>query len=242
MNSKTLMQLIIDNALSSKSQSIQNASQQNAFHINDLIGAQFSGNSESLISALQSAAEGPFTVYLNSPGGDVFEARTMAAAIAAHPSPVDVVITGVCASAATYIALSAKNVRMVEGGLMMIHEGMTIGFGNKGDFLKKANLLDKIDGTIIDTYAQKTNISPEKIHAWMKAETWFTAQEALDAGFIDAIDSNTQNTTSNHWNLSAYANAPKPSEQKTEEPDLTAQVAQQLQLNRNRLRLLDQAL
>jgi hypothetical protein len=73
----------------------------------------------------------------------------------------------------------------------------------------------------------------------MDAETWFTAQEALDAGFIDAIDTNTKGEkASAQWNLSAYANAPEFKEpEKEPEPDLTEKVAAQLAHNRNRLRL-----
>ena len=73
----------------------------------------------------------------------------------------------------------------------------------------------------------------------MDATTWFTAQEALDAKFIDAIDPNTKQAdcTKARWNLSAYPNAPQ-QEEKPPEPDLTALVAQQTKLNRNRLRLI----
>jgi ATP-dependent Clp protease protease subunit len=175
-------------------------------------------------------------MHINSPGGDVFEARAMAAAIAAHAGKVVAHIDGVCASAATYLALSCSEVRMTQGGLFMVHNSWTLAMGDRTELRSTADLLEKIDGTIAADYERKTGASAEQVATWMDAETWFTAEEALEAKFIDAIDANTQTAKQAKWNLSAYANAPKvqPAEP---EPDLSEQVTKQLQMNRNRLRL-----
>jgi ATP-dependent Clp protease protease subunit len=125
----------------------------------------------------------------------------------------------------------------------MVHNSWTLAYGNKTELRDTANLLEKIDGTIIADYARKTGATTDQVVAWMDATTWFTAQEALDAKFVDAIDANTKQASSNqaHWNLSAYPNAPKvvePAAAEAPEPDLTALAAQQIQMNRNRLRLI----
>jgi ATP-dependent Clp protease protease subunit len=120
----------------------------------------------------------------------------------------------------------------------MVHNSWTLAYGNKSELRTTAELLDKIDGTIHADYMRKTAATAEQVTTWMDATTWFTAQEALAAKFIDVIDPNTkQGSADAKWNLSAYPNAPKTPE-KPPEPDLTALAAQQTQLNRNRLRLI----
>ena len=128
----------------------------------------------------------------------------MAAAIVAHPGEVVSHIDGVAASAATYLALAANQVRMSEGGLFMIHNSWTVAFGDKTELRSTADLLDKIDGTILADYVRRTGASADQVRAWMDAETWFTRREALDAKFIDAIDPNTKRdaaAAAARWNL-----------------------------------------
>ncbi len=243
MKLNKLMQLLKDNARADGPAAIRmEASGTDAhLYINDVIDAFWGASAQALITALAGNADKTVHLHINSPGGDVFEARAMSAAIVAHPGQVIAHIDGVCASAATYPALACSEVRMTDGGLFMIHNSWTMAYGNKADLRTSADLLDKIDGTIIADYVRKTGATTEQVTEWMDATTWFTAQEALDAGFIDAIDPNSKQATTNQarWNLSAYPNAPK-QEEKPPEPDLTALAQAQVQLNRNRLRLISQ--
>ncbi|KIF80782.1 head maturation protease, ClpP-related [Noviherbaspirillum autotrophicum] len=170
------------------------------------------------------------TLRINSPGGDVFDGRAMATAIAQHGN-VTAYIDGLAASAATYVAIAAKSVIMAEGSFFMIHEAWTMAYGNKHDLTETAALLDKIDGSIINDYAKKTGKSVEEIAAWMKAETWFTAQEALDNGFVDSIGD--APAANNRWDLSAYSNAPKIEQKQDNSPNW--EVVRQRNLNRLRL-------
>ncbi len=170
------------------------------------------------------------TLRINSPGGDVFDGRAMATAIAQHGN-VTAYIDGLAASAATYVAIAAKSVIMAEGSFFMIHEAWTMAYGNKHDLTETAGLLDKIDGSIINDYAKKAGKSVEEIAAWMKAETWFTAQEALDNGFVDSIGD--APTANNRWDLSAYSNAPKIEQKQDNSPNW--EVVRQRNLNRLRL-------
>lgn len=182
------------------------------------------------------------TVHLriNSPGGDVFAAEAMATMIKQHG---DVVahIDGYAASAATRIASAAKTVQIAEQGFYMIHNAWTLAYGNKNDLRDTANLLDKVDQSIIADYMKKTGKTRDQIQEWMNAETWFNAQEALDNGFVDSIFTGEDNqTTANkkQWNLSAFNNAPKPL---TEPPQDNMKDAIQIQIEANarRLRLLE---
>ncbi|RYF75071.1 MAG: Clp protease ClpP [Comamonadaceae bacterium] len=150
------------------------------------------------------------TIHLrvNCPGGSVFAARAMEQALRDHKGKVVVHIDGLAASAATFIAMAGDEVVMAKGALFMIHKAWTGMWGNAEDLRKEADLLDKIDGTLTDTYAEKTGKSVEDIAAWMAAETWFTSQEALDAGFADSIAESAPKAQAGAWNLSAYENAP----------------------------------
>jgi ATP-dependent Clp protease protease subunit len=242
MKMNQLVQLLRDNANAEAPPAIRSEAQDDGTHIYvyDVIDSYWGASANALVSALADAGGQAVHLHINSPGGDVFEARAMAAAIVGYSGEVIAHIDGVAASAATYLALSANEVRMTDGGLFMVHNSWTLAMGNASELLSTAALLEKIDGTIAADYAQKTGASAEQVKAWMDAETWFTAQEAQDAGFIDAIDPNTKGSKKAHWNLSAYANAPKAEEPK-DEPDLNEQISAQLLHNRNRLRLMAQA-
>jgi len=154
---------------------------------------------------------------INSPGGDVFAAQAMAQTLREHPAKVIAHIDGYAASAATEVAVSADEVIMAPGAMYMIHNAWTIAIGNKSDFLDTAALLEKVDGTLAQAYADRTGGDIKQIVDWMDAETWFTAQEAVDAGFADSIaEAKTKAQASATWNLSAYKHAPAP--QQIEEP------------------------
>lgn len=156
---------------------------------------------------------------INSPGGDVFAARAMEAVIREHGSQIIAHIDGHAASAATFVALAANKVKMSDGGLFMIHKAWAIAMGNSDDMLQMTALLEKVDQTLVSTYANKTGQDQAAIADWMAAETWFTAQEALDAGFVDEITASAGQTSANNlWNLSAYDKAPTQARQHNAEP------------------------
>lgn len=178
------------------------------------------------------------TIHLriNSPGGDVFAGRAMETLLAEHPAKIVTHIDGYAASAASYVALAGDERIISPGGMVMIHKAWTMSWGNADDLRKSAGLLDQIDETLVTTYAAKTGQSHEQLREWLAAETWFTAQEALDNGFVTQIagdaaaDSSTTATNNARrapaWNLSAYARAPQPAAPANEiTDDLTARQA-----------------
>lgn len=218
-------------------------------------------SAEDLIEALAAYRGQDVHLHINSPGGDVFEGRAMAAAVVAHNGRVQCHIDGICASAATYPALAGSTLDMTQGGMFMIHESWSMAWGNKAELRKTADLLEQIDSDILADYVRHSGASAAQVQAWIEAETWFTAEAAKTAGFVDAVVPNTKresladNRTGRAaersrnaalWNLSAYThppklNAPAPTEDEkaaAAAQALSAQVAEQLQHNRNRVRLL----
>jgi hypothetical protein len=96
---------------------------------------------------------------------------------------------------------------MASGAFMMIHKAWTIGMGNADDMLASAELLEKIDGTLAETYAAKSGGEASAFADLMRAETWFTAQEAVDAKLADEITTKAPKAQA-AWDLTAYGTAP----------------------------------
>ena len=184
-------------------------------YLYDAIGGLFGVEAKTFIDELNSLEAENINLHINSPGGDVFEARAIATALQKCKANVTAHIDGVCASAATYIALACNQVEMAEGGFFMIHNAWTIAIGNADDFIELASLLEKVDGAIVRDYEKKTGLKQEDIKEMMAAETWLTADEAKEKGFIDSIY--TGEALENQWTLDAYDNAPEKLVNKQEE-------------------------
>lgn len=158
----------------------------------------------------------------------------MGAILRAHGSAITVYIYGLAASAASELALNlGGRVVMAKGSFLMIHNASTIVWGNKEDMRKTADVLEKVDTSIADVYAQKTGLEVAAIAELMAAETWLTAQESLDGKWIDAIEGN---TVSNKFDLSVYNSAPKQLTEKEPEPN-NAPAFDQRAHNERRARL-----
>lgn len=244
---KKLMQLIKDNLTSVEGKlTVINADDgtEATMYLYDIIDEYWGIGAQEFSKELMSLRGKTVHLRINSPGGDVFAAEAMATAIREHGN-VLAHIDGYAASAATRVASAAKSVEIAINGFYMIHNAWTFAYGNKDELRQTADLLQKVDDTIIADYARKTGKDASQIIDWMNAETWFTAQEALDHGFVDSIastDQSTSNAQAKNWNLSAFNNAPKMPEPKPESMEkLLQQSTAQRQLNANRLRLLDLA-
>jgi len=172
---------------------------------------------QSFVKELNSLTADTIHLRINCPGGDVFAARAMEQAVREHGSKVIAHIDGYAASAASYLALAADEVVIAPGGFFMIHKAWTVAFGNASDLLDTASLLEKIDTSLVDSYARETGNDPAQIADWMAAETWFTAEEAVQYNFADSI-AEAPAKASAHWNLSAYDSAPRSSQAPIQEP------------------------
>lgn len=144
---------------------------------------------------------------INSPGGSVFDGRAMFSALQMHPANKTALIEGVAASAATSVAMAADQVQMVQGALFMIHRSWTVAMGNAEDLISTAALLEKVDQALVQDYVGKTGADPQQVMDWMSAETWFSAEEAQAAGFVNTVVDGTAASAS--WDLSPYAKAPE---------------------------------
>ncbi len=126
---------------------------------------------------------GDIVIHLNSPGGDVFDGIAIYNRLKKHEGKVTINVDGWACSAASVIAMSADELVMGLGSMMMIHEASSIVWGTKTDMRKEADVLDELEEGIIDIYMTKANVTREEIRAAVDAETWYSAQKAVDIGF-----------------------------------------------------------
>lgn len=204
-----IMQLYIDNKTSPRSFTVTAKDDATRIDLYDVIDDYYGVSATAFVSALNQIKTNDIFLHINSPGGDVFAARAMVAAIAAHPAKITAHIDGLAASAASGIAIACDSVVMQEGSMMMIHKASSIAWGNSEDLIKMADLLDKIDGAIVSDYAKKTGKTDDDLKLMMALETWMTAEEAMFHGFADSITENKKGAK-NTWNLTSYKNAPPP--------------------------------
>ena len=124
---------------------------------------------------------------ISSPGGSVDEGRLIYNALKRYKGGVDVVVDSSAYSIASYIAMAGERVVMAKNAMMMIHNPWTMAFGNAEELRKTADVLDKYRDSIVDAYTDKSEKDREQMVAILDAETWYTAQEAVDEGFASEI-------------------------------------------------------
>ena len=133
------------------------------------------------------AGSGPVTIWLSSPGGDCVAASQIYSMLMDYPQDVTVKIDGIAASAASVIAMAGTRVLMAPTGMLLIHNPMTMAYGNQADMEKAIDMLDEVKESIINAYEIKTGLSRAKISHLMDEETWMNANKAIELGFADDI-------------------------------------------------------
>ena len=133
------------------------------------------------------AEDGDLTLWINSPGGNVFAAAEIYTMIRDYPHNVTVRIASIAASAASVIAMAGNTVQMSPTALLMIHDPSTIAFGNAKDMATAIATLNEVKESIINAYAAKTGLSRNRISKLMSDETWINAKKAVELGFADEI-------------------------------------------------------
>jgi len=121
---------------------------------------------------------------ISSPGGSIIEGNVIYNAIKRHPANVTVYIDGMAASMASVIAMAGDEIIMADNALLMIHNPWTVSIGDSEQLRKDAELMDKMKSAIINAYG-RSNYSQEELEELMNSETWFTADEAIEAGLVD---------------------------------------------------------
>ena len=192
-------------------------------------------SAKQFISDLKSIpATDRIVLKIHSPGGEVFDGNAIFNALQRRGN-VEVQIEGLAASMATVISLAGMPVKMAANGFYMIHNPWGVAMGDAAELRDQAQLLDKIRSNMVGAYAAKSGQSAEQIQAWMDSETWFTAEEALDAGFVDEItDTLSLAASSNKFaRMAKFKNAPAnltaqpPRMQDTEIITYSTEVAEQ---------------
>lgn len=130
---------------------------------------------------------GDITVWINSPGGDCVAAAQIYNMLREYAGKVTVKIDGIAASAASVIAMAGDTVLMSPVSMMMIHNPMTIAFGDSGEMQRAIDMLKSVKDSIINAYELKTGMSRTKLAHLMDAETWMDANKAIELGFADEV-------------------------------------------------------
>lgn len=130
---------------------------------------------------------GPVDIFVNSPGGMATEGSAIFAALERH-GQATAIIQGVAASAASLAMLGAKTVLLHDAAVIMIHEPGAIVFGSADDMRATAATLDKLTGIYARAYSRATGNPLARVLAWMKAETWMSAEQAVSLNFADGIE------------------------------------------------------
>ena len=133
------------------------------------------------------AGGGDITVWINSPGGDCIAAAQIYNMLMDYKGNVTVKIDGIAASAASVIAMAGTKVLVSPVSMLMIHNPMTVAFGNSAEMQKAIDMLGSVKDSILNAYEIKTGLSRTKLSHLMDAETWMDANKAIELGFADEI-------------------------------------------------------
>lgn len=141
-----------------------------------------------IAGALRSiGSDKPVTVYINSPGGDMFEGLAINSLLNEHKGQVTVKVLALAASAASVIAMGADKIEIARGAFFMIHNAWVVAAGNRNDLRDVADWLQPFDSAMADIYAERTGLDVKDIAKMMDKETWLGGQDSVDKGFADAI-------------------------------------------------------
>lgn len=152
----------------------------------DAIG-EYGVSAKNFLNDLRAVKASDVDVEINSPGGDVFAGIAIYNGMRQSGKKINVKIMGVAASAASLIAMAGDTIDMPENTFMMVHNPWSFAMGSAEDMRDTADMLDKIGSSLVATYAKRTGKSDEEIKALLDAETWMTAQEAVEAGFATTV-------------------------------------------------------
>jgi ATP-dependent Clp endopeptidase proteolytic subunit ClpP len=150
------------------------------------------------------------TVSINTPGGDVFEGLSIYNALRSHGAHITTRVDGIAASIGSIIALAGDKVLMHEASFLMIHNAWGFVIGSAKDMREMAETLDKVSESLRDIYVKRTGKTASEVQKLMDDETWFTAQEAVDAKMADEILTGGGVQARVEFDLSSYSRVPAP--------------------------------
>lgn len=178
-------------------------------HMYGVIGASWGGlDPAEIVPQLRALDVDEITVHVNSPGGDVYDGMALYNALRAHPARVTAIIDGLAASAASVIICAADDVAISPGAEVMIHDAWSLAIGDADALRKEADSIDRISENVAGIYAARAGGTTAHWRDLMRAETWFSASEAVTAGLADRIDGDDAEhrpTAAAVFDLSMYA-------------------------------------
>lgn len=133
------------------------------------------------------AEEGDVTVWINSPGGNVFAAAEIYTMLKDYAGKVTVKVASLAASAASVVAMAGDTVQMSPTALLMLHDPSTVAMGNTRDMEKAIAALNEVKEAIVNAYAAKSGLRRGRIADLMSEETWLNAKKAVELGFADEV-------------------------------------------------------
>ena len=181
-----------------------------------------------LVSEIAALKGKALNVYINSPGGPIFDGIALYNALSRHEGGVNVTVDSLAASIASVIAQAGGTRTMAKSSAMMIHEAWGMAVGDPQTMEKMRDELDKLSDSIADIYADRAGGTAEDWRSRMADETWYNADEARAAGLADAVAGAPQNAyTGRVFNLSKFKKVPEwvnqnendPVEEPGEEPE-----------------------
>lgn len=144
-------------------------------------------NAKEFIAQFKAIQAPNVTLFINSPGGSVFDALAIFNTIQASGKNVTVKVLGIAASAASYIAMSGTRIEMPENTFLFVHNPINAVYGNADEMREMADVLDKIGASLLATYVRRSGKPEEEVKALLDAESYLTAQECLDLGLCDEV-------------------------------------------------------
>jgi ATP-dependent Clp endopeptidase proteolytic subunit ClpP len=173
--------------------------------IYDEIGA-FGIPAKAFLDELKALGPQDVTLRINSPGGSVFDGVAIYNALKRHDGRVTVLIDGIAASIASMVAMAGDEVVMPANAMLMLHDPSGMVMGTAADMRSMADALDKMKAGMVGAYRDKSGRDDAEIEALMRAETWLTAEEAIDLGLADRIEDPVRMAA--HFDLSRFQNPP----------------------------------
>ena len=149
--------------------------------------ADSSLRAEQLSRGLDAEAMTPIWLHIHSYGGSLFTAFSIADQMSMIQSPIYAVVEGICASAATLIAMSCSKRYILPNSFMLIHQLSSFMWGTHEQFKDEMSLQDQLMERLVRFYAQKTNLSPKKVRKMLQRDFWMDAETCVENGFVDAI-------------------------------------------------------
>lgn len=190
--------------------SMKAAEKTGEIYIYDEIGAGFFGgvSAKQFVEDLNALGKlDAIDMYINSPGGDVFDGVAIFNALKRNQADIAVHIDGLAASIASVIAMAGDSITIAENGMVMIHDPWTFALGNAAEMRKQADVLDQVSGTLVNTYVARTGLDADEVKALMGAETWFDSAQAVAKGFADKTTEPVKMAA--HFDLSRFKNTPR---------------------------------